>query len=176
MIAQPGTVSITVQDTPSGPTTASLPFGIASPAAATARVIALITAAPDGTPANNNSLVAPSINATGRYVSFQSAATNLGAGVTSAYQQIYERDTCIGAPAGCFPSTIPISATYNGAPVDGHSLDSSVSGDGRYVAFDSEASNIIASEPAFVIRRLEMHAYTFGIPVSVRIRDVRPAR
>ena len=150
MIAQPGTVSITVYDSASGTTTAALPFGIASPAAATAGVIALITVAPDGiTPANNNSLVAPSISATGRFVSFQSSATNLGAGVTSGNQQIYERDTCIGAPAGCVPSTIPISVTYDGAPVDNASLDSSVSGDGRYVAFDSEASNIVASEPSF---------------------------
>jgi hypothetical protein len=73
----------------------------------------------------------------------------LGAGVTSGNQQIYERDTCIGAPAGCVSSTIPISVTYNGDPVDNASLDSSVSGDGRYVAFDSEASNIISSEPSF---------------------------
>jgi hypothetical protein len=149
MIAQPGTVSITVHDTASGTTTAALPFGIASPAAATAGVVALITVAPDGTPANNNSLVAPSISATGRYVSFQSSATNLGAGVASGNQQIYERDTCIGAPAGCVPSTIPISVTYNGNPVDDGSLDSSVSGDGRYVAFDSRGTNMTESEPSF---------------------------
>ena len=119
MVATPGTAVITVKD--SGTTSSSLPFGIASPAAATAGVIAMITVAPDGTPANQNSLVAPAISGTGRYVSFQSAATNLDAGITSAYQQIYERDTCIGAPVGCTPSTIPISVTYDGSPVDGHS-------------------------------------------------------
>ena len=147
MVATPGTVAITVED--SGTTSNSLPFGIASPAAATAGVVQMITVAPDGSPANANSLVAPAISATGRYVSFQSAATNLGAGITSGNQQIYERDTCIGAPAGCVPGTIPISVTYNGNPVDNGSLDSSVSGDGRYVAFDSMASNIVASEPTF---------------------------
>jgi len=147
MVATPGTVAITVRD--SGTTSNSLPFGIASPAAATAGVVQMITVAPDGTPANANSLVAPAISATGRYVSFQSAATNLGAGVTSGNQQIYERDTCIGAPAGCVPGTIPISVTYSGDPVDNGSEDSSISGDGRYVAFDSTASNIIASEPSF---------------------------
>lgn len=161
MVATPGTIAITVAD--SGTTSNSLPFGIASPAAATAGVVALITAAPDGTPANNNSLVAPSINATGRYVSFQSSATNLGAGVTSGNQQIYERDTCIGAPAGCVPSTISISVTYNGDPVDNGSYDSSVSGDGRYVAFDSNASNIIASEPPL--------CYTAAADSCVYLRD-----
>jgi len=141
MVAAPGTVEISVTD--SGTTSNSLPFGIASPAAATAGAAAMITVAPDGTPANDNSLVAPAISETGRYVSFQSAATNLGAGVTSSYQQIYERDTCIGAPAGCTPSTISISLTYDGSPADGNSRISSVSLDGRYVAFDSSASKIL---------------------------------
>ena len=149
MIAQPGTVSISIHDSSSGYTTAVLPFGIASPAAASAGVVALVTAAPDGTPANASSLVAPSISATGRYVTFQSSATNLGAGVASGFQQIYERDTCIGAPTNCVPSTIPITVTYTGNPVDNHSRNSSVSDDGRYVAFDSQASNIVAAEPPF---------------------------
>lgn len=147
MVATPGTAVITVKD--SGTISNSQPFGIASPAAATAGVVQMVTVAPDGSPANANSLVAPAISATGRYVSFQSAASNLGAGVTSGNQQIYERDTCIGGPAGCVPSTIPISVTYNGDPVDNGSYDSSVRGDGRYVAFDSDASNIVSGEPSF---------------------------
>ncbi len=143
LVASPGTASITAYDSAASATSSALPFGIASPAAATAGVVQMITVAPDGTPANANSLVAPSISATGRYVSFQSAATNLSAGVSSAYQQIYERDTCIGAPTGCVPTTIPISVTYDGSPVDGHNRNSSVSGDGRYVTFDSSAGNIL---------------------------------
>ncbi len=149
MIAQPGTISISVHDTSSGYTTAALPFGIASPFAATAGVVALVTVAPDGTPANASSLVAPSISGTGRYVTFQSSATNLGAGIASGFQQIYERDTCIGTPTNCVPGTIPITVTYNGNPLDNHSRSSSVSDDGRYVAFDSQASNITAAEPSF---------------------------
>lgn len=140
LVATPGTAAITVTD--SGTTSNSLPFGIASPAAATAGVVAMVTVATDGTPANNDSLVAPSISSTGRYVAFQSAATNLGAGVTSTYQQIYERDTCIGATAGCVPITIPISVTYDGSAVNDNSRNSTISGDGRYVAFDSSATNI----------------------------------
>lgn len=140
-VATPGTATITVTD--SGTTSNSLPFGIASSAAASAGVVAMVTVAPDGTPANNDSLVAPSISDTGRYVAFQSAATNLGAGVTSTYQQIYERDTCIGAAAGCIPTTIPISVTYDGSAVNDNSRNSTISGDGRYVAFDSSATNIV---------------------------------
>ena len=145
LVASPGTAAISVYDPASGLSSGTLPFGIASPAAATAGVVQLITVAPDGSPANQDSLVAPSISNTGRYVSFQSAATNLGAGPSSAYQQIYERDTCIGAPSGCKPSTIPISVTYDGSTVNGHSRYSSISGDGRYVAFDSSATNIMSN-------------------------------
>jgi hypothetical protein len=144
LVASPGTASIAAYDSASSATSSALPFGIASPAAASAGVVQMITVAPDGTPGNANSLVTPSISSTGRYVSFQSAATNLSAGVSSTYQQIYERDTCIGAPTGCVPATIPISVTYDGSPVDGNSRVSSVSGDGRYVAFDSQASNIVS--------------------------------
>ncbi len=144
LIATPGTVSITVRDSSSGATSGADPFGIASPAAATAGVIQLITIALDGTPANDNSLVPPSINSDGRYVAFQSAATNLVPGPESGYQDIYLRDTCLGsAPQGCIPSTIRISATYDGTPTNGHSRDSSISGDGRFVAFDSQATNIL---------------------------------
>jgi len=145
LIATPGTVSVTVSDSSSGATSNAVPFGIASPAAATAGVIQLITIALDGTPANANSLVAPSINSDGRYVAFQSAATNLVAGPASGFQDIYLRDTCLGssAPPGCTPSTTRISVTYDGSPTNFHSYDSSVSADGRFVAFDSEATNIL---------------------------------
>ena len=81
LVAAPGTASITVHDPSTGVTSNALSFSIASAAVGTAGVVQMITVAPDGTPANSSSLVAPSISGTGRYVSFQSDATNLGAGV-----------------------------------------------------------------------------------------------
>lgn len=143
LIALPGIASITVKDNSSGRTSNSLPFGIASAAAATAGAMAMITVAPDGTPANGDSLAGPSISATGRYVAFQSNATNLAAGPASNYEEIYERDTCIGAPSGCTPATLRVTTTFDGSPVNFHSVDSVISADGRYVAFDSEATNIL---------------------------------
>ena len=141
LIASPGAVQITVKD--GSNTSNSLTFGIASPAAATAGVVAMITVAPDGSPGNGDSLIAPSISANGQYVAFQSAATNLVPGPASGYQEIYERDTCIGAASGCTPSTLRITVTTDGSPVNGHSRDSAISADGRYVVFDSQATNLL---------------------------------
>lgn len=143
LIAAPGKATITVTD--SGTTSHAVVFPVASPATLTAGVVALVTVAPDGTPANGDSLVAPTISATGRFVAFQSVATNLAPGPGSGFQEIYERDTCIGGPSGCTPSTTRITATFDGSPVNGHSLDSAISADGRYVAFDTVASNIMTT-------------------------------
>jgi Tol biopolymer transport system component len=89
----------------------------------------------------------PSISADGRYVSFTSTADNLVAGVTSAYSQIYVRDTCVGAPAAerCVARTELVSVGAQGAAGKGASVRSSISADGRYVAFDSAAVNLIGA-------------------------------
>jgi len=147
LIAAPLTAVISAIETSTGVSSNLVPFGVASPAALTAGVIQLITIAPDGSPANGDSLVAPSVSATGRFVAFQSDATNLAPGPASGFQEIYERDTCIGAPSGCTPSTTRITVTYDGSPVNAHSRDSAISADGRYVAFDSSASNILSNAP-----------------------------
>lgn len=142
LIAAPGKATITVVDSGIASNPTVLP--IASSATTAAGVVALVSAASDGSPANGDSLVLPSISATGRYIAFQSNATNLVAGTTSnQYQQIYERDTCIGAPSGCTPSTTLISAAPDGSPANDHSRTSSISADGRYVAFDTQSTNLL---------------------------------
>ncbi|MGO9643096.1 MAG: hypothetical protein ACLP1Y_17535, partial [Candidatus Acidiferrales bacterium] len=143
LIATPGSAAITVSDPATGVVSNSYTFAIASPGALNAGVVALVSAAPDGSPANGDSLVSPSISSTGRYVAFQSNATNLAPGPASGYQEIYERDTCVGAPPGCTPSTTRVTVTYDGSPVNAHSRFSAVSADGRYIAFDSQATNIL---------------------------------
>ncbi len=143
LVADPGTASITVYDSSLKVTSNALPFGIASPAAATAGVVQLITIGTDGSPANDNTGVQPSISWTGRFVVFESKATNLAPGPSSGHGEIYERDTCVGAPTGCTPSTIRITVTEDGSPINANGYDSAVSADGRYVAFDSSATNIV---------------------------------
>lgn len=59
------------------------------------------------------------------------------------------RDTCIGAPAGCTPSTVRVSvANYTNnfdTQADGISDYPQISGDGHYVVFMSSATNLLST-------------------------------
>ena len=89
----------------------------------------------------------PSISFDGRYVSFTSIASGLVSGVNGGAAQIYLRDTCMGvsAPAQCVPRTTLVSQDESGHGGKGASLQSSISADGRYVAFDSDAVNMVSN-------------------------------
>jgi Tol biopolymer transport system component len=83
----------------------------------------------------------PSISTDGRFVAFVSQATNLLAPGTSAVpagQQIYVRDLQTGL-------TSLVSRDNNPTPSPGNGVSStpSISGDGRYVAFTSLATNLV---------------------------------
>jgi Tol biopolymer transport system component len=93
----------------------------------------LLSAAADGTPANNESH-APSMSSDGRYVAFSSAATNLVENAPPG-RQVYLLDTCAGAGDSCKPSTHLTSVDPNGALVGTESILPSVSSSGRFVAF-----------------------------------------
>jgi hypothetical protein len=87
------------------------------------------------------------ISATGRYVVFASRATNLISGLTQTHTQIYLRDTC-GGPntpvAGCTPTTILVSASNTGEPANQSASQlPAVSGNGRFVVFFSNATNLV---------------------------------
>ncbi|MEG3843435.1 DUF4347 domain-containing protein, partial [Microcoleus sp. herbarium14] len=81
----------------------------------------------------------PSISADGRYVSFESAATNLVNGDTNGQLDIFLRDTVKN-------TTSRISVDSNGNQGNGESGASSISADGRYVAFASKASNLASGD------------------------------
>lgn len=82
----------------------------------------------------------PSISASGRYIAFQSFANNLGGGseLNPGVRNVFVRDrTAAITDAG---TTELVSAATGGA--DATSSDASISEDGRYVAFESEATNL----------------------------------
>jgi len=75
----------------------------------------------------------PSISADGRYVVFESVATNLVSGNGNPYAHIFVRDIQTG-------TTTCVSVDSNGMQGVGFSYAPSISSDGRYVAFYSAAA------------------------------------
>lgn len=101
----------------------------------------LISIAPDGTAAQANAMV-PAISPDGRFTTFSSNAINLGYDLEpSSILQLYFQDHLQ-------PSLEQelISINSSGMAGDGHSYFASISRDGRYVAFLTEAQNLIEIE------------------------------
>jgi Tol biopolymer transport system component len=91
-----------------------------------------------GAQANGHSLAA-AISADGRYVAFYSSATNLVPGDTNGARDVFLRDTGTG-------KTTRVSVDSSGAQANGDSFAPSITADGRYVAFYSDASNLVAGD------------------------------
>jgi len=106
----------------------------------------------NGTEANGPS-TNPVISADGRYVAFESDATNLVAGDTNGYTDVFLRDLRLN-------KTTRISVSGQGAQADNVSYVPSISANGRYVSFTTEATNVVSG----------------AIGQSVVIRDVKAGR
>jgi Tol biopolymer transport system component len=81
----------------------------------------------------------PSISAEGDVVVFSSNAPNLVTGDTNGTYDIFVRDRKAG-------TTTRVSVGADGKEGDGPSLHGVVSGNGRYVAFQSRATNLVAND------------------------------
>ena len=88
--------------------------------------------------AGNSSSYAPAISSDGRYVVFESVSTNLVAGDTNGASDIFLRDRQAG-------TTTRVSVGASSVEANGASAQASLSADGRYLAFYSYASNLMAS-------------------------------
>jgi hypothetical protein len=82
------------------------------------------------------------ISANGRFVAFRSIATNLDPVSVHNVLNIFVRDTCFDAPAGCSPSTKLVSLNSSGQGANRDNEFPSLSADGRFVAFESLATNL----------------------------------
>ena len=94
----------------------------------------LVSTDSGGTQGNRNSLD-PSISDDGRYVAFVSQSTNLVAGDADTFQDVYVKDLQTGA-------ITLASVGSSGVKSNSSSYQPSISGDGRYVAFRSGATNL----------------------------------
>ena len=81
----------------------------------------------------------PSISADGRCVAFFSNARNLVPGYTNGFGNLFLRDRQSG-------TTEIVSVGMGGAQADAASLDAIVSADGRFVVFDSIATNLVLGD------------------------------
>jgi Tol biopolymer transport system component len=88
-----------------------------------------------GTQANSSSFL-PALSAAGRFVAFQSGATNLVAGDTNDAPDIFVHDRHTG-------TTTRVSVDSAGTQGNDQSVSAALSAAGRLVAFQSAASNLV---------------------------------
>jgi len=108
----------------------------------TAGTTALVSRRDPGLPSVTGSGLSdsPSVSADGRYVAFRSDAPDLVPGDTNGTSDIFVRDLLMG-------TTTLVSVNQAGtASGNGPSFSPSISADGRYVAFTSLASDLVAND------------------------------
>jgi hypothetical protein len=135
-----------------------------------------VSVASDGTEQNDRGRFPgaffASISENGRYVAFQSYATNLVRKDTNDAPDAFVHDRHTG-------ETRRVSVGSNGREANdwsGEYHGPAVSGDGRYVAFDSRASNLIAGEPLFPYHGVYVCDMTTGQTTRVSVAsDGTPA-
>jgi Tol biopolymer transport system component len=81
----------------------------------------------------------PSISSDGRFVAFTSVATNLVPGDVNAHADVFVHDRHTGV-------TVLASVDTSGVQANADCLDPSISSDGRFVAFHSTATNLVAGD------------------------------
>lgn len=98
----------------------------------------LVSVAMDGGPGNEDSYV-PCISGDGRFVAFESEATDLVPGDTNTYRDVFVRDRRDH-------TTTRVSVATDGVQGNSHSYWPAMSANGRYVVFTSDASNLVAGD------------------------------
>ncbi|MBW1792349.1 MAG: PD40 domain-containing protein [Deltaproteobacteria bacterium] len=82
----------------------------------------------------------PSISQDGRYIAFESTATDIGPG--SSGSQIFVRDR----QSGTTEIVSVVSGTLGSGQGNGTSHNPSISSDGRYIVFESLSTNLVADD------------------------------
>ncbi len=130
-------------------------------------LLEIISLAPDGSQTSGYNYQA-SISANGRFVAFVSTASNLD-GETNNLKNIfvYDRQT---QDMRC------LSKAYDGSDASSNSLLPSISGSGRYVAFESGAQNLVLDESGgkwdIFITASSLGAHLVSLTVGQIVTDV----
>lgn len=114
--------------------------------------VLLVSARPDGQPGNRPSRNAD-LSSDGRFVVFESDASDLVPGDTNGASDIFVRDLLAG-------QTQRVSVASDGAEAVGASTTPAISGDGRVVSFESRAANLVPRDtnrvPDVFVRALRL--------------------
>jgi Tol biopolymer transport system component/PKD repeat protein len=108
----------------------------------------MVSVASDGTRGDGDSRE-PAVSADGRYVAFESQASNLVADDTNGTWDIFVHDRQTG-------ETERVSVASDGTQANGGSFAPELSTDGRYVAFESWAGNLTA-DATYLVRNIFVH-------------------
>src|SRR5690606_542044 len=102
-------------------------------------VIDRVSVSSNGDQATFGDSFLPSISPNGRYISFASGAPDLTAGDTNGVDDIFVHDRGTG-------DTERVSLNSDGEEANSNSYASALSADGRFVAFESDASNLVTDD------------------------------
>jgi Tol biopolymer transport system component len=100
----------------------------------------LVSVNKDGFGGANANISLFALSSNGQVVAFETIASNLTAGDTNGLADIFVRDLAAGATA-----LVSVNADGNG-PGNGRSYNPQISADGRYVVFESLASNLVTND------------------------------
>ncbi len=81
----------------------------------------------------------PAISADGRWITYHSDATNLVGGDTNTAHDVFLFDQSSG-------TTRRVSVRSDGGQATGHSYEPAISADGRWIAYSSDATNLVAND------------------------------
>jgi Tol biopolymer transport system component len=119
----------------------------------------LVSAGLDGASGGDGDSWMPAISADGRWVAFQSQARNLVSNATQGVGDIFVRDLAAGA-------TVLVSVSQAGSGGNGASRNPVITPDGRYVLFESVATNLMAT-PTKGLGDIYLHDLQTGVTTLV---------
>ncbi len=116
-----------------------------------------VSVASDGSQSNAKS-DRPLISDDGRYVLYESDATNLVAGDTNGVTDMFVYDRVAG-------TTTRVSVSSSGGQANGASDDGAISGDGSTLAFESAATNLVTGDTN---AKTDVFVHTLATGVTIR--------
>ena len=102
------------------------------------RITTRVSVGNDGSEANGH-IFDPAISADGRYIVFESRASNLVANDLNSSMDVFLRDTQLN-------TTTLVSKSSDGTQGGSASLNADISADGRYVIYQSFSTNLVAND------------------------------